>query len=801
MACQGPVSRSNGQELRRLRQQAAQCQEFKEMSEQANSELVRVEGEVHRLKEQLARVSRQNKQLLLQLRQQRMSHRQELRLHATSKEDGKDVSLLTYLQDAPEHQDTQLQKDLATHSAEVRLCLRKAMRQVLLDHLTLEDPTVEALQSHVRELWASMHSLWRAELLEDIVEDIFHKVPSLCRGSPTSEADEPQWPEVAEQAEKQVLQMLERLSFVDISPGRESLRTRRAPAPPTSADTGSEDRDAAGETEMAPAKEVSPARSKRVSGEKPATPSFGSPWRRPSRSPSPTLRHAPSMPAVLIAGPVLKPARQRPQAVVVEVAPAPKRLSQGAVEIAQVVTKTYVKNVEVRGLLRDRQNSEPNSQDFGNTKPFGTVLSYLTFGVYECEIYKKSNELYIDFLSPGIWAKVHYPLNRLEVNLLDNDQVLIILEELLRDPGKGDLESQRRPGGLMLMRKSPKADEQFSQRLPLLLEENKEIYRKAQLSLILAQNFPDSRRTSRMKPTKETMVIGDGRDPGGVVANINGALISGVAVVMILIQKIQMTTMIPTYHGTSQEWGLMDVDFGDEDDDDARIHWIGRELPPEVYYQEDVFYGESDFTVDEVKELEEAYGVYESKLRTFAQARAMMKAKNKGGGSGGGGKGKGYYGGAPAYVVVTANEGPIPELFGDDVVLATTDDDSYRLYGVIDSGATETVGSLLALENIMETRRSLYGPEPVYIYGETNKSFRFGNGDQMKTDKNEGSQTPVIKTECAEKAKTGKNKKEKLPESEKYVGAREEGPDQRDPRCHGAPCFDQHEIMPFYPDP
>ena len=59
-----------------------------------------------------------------------------------------------------------------------------------------------------------------------------------------------------------------------------------------------------------------------------------------------------------------------------------QRLSQGAVEIAQVVEKTYVKNVEVRGLPRDRQNSEPNSQDFGNTKPYGTVLSYLTFGVY-----------------------------------------------------------------------------------------------------------------------------------------------------------------------------------------------------------------------------------------------------------------------------------------------------------------------------------------------------------------------------------------------------------------------------------
>ena len=31
-----------------------------------------------------------------------------------------------------------------------------------------------------------------------------------------------------------------------------------------------------------------------------------------------------------------------------------QRLSQGAVEIAQVVEKTYVKNVEVRGLPRDK---------------------------------------------------------------------------------------------------------------------------------------------------------------------------------------------------------------------------------------------------------------------------------------------------------------------------------------------------------------------------------------------------------------------------------------------------------------
>ncbi|CAJ1418885.1 unnamed protein product [Effrenium voratum] len=271
--------------------------------------------------------------------------------------------------------------------------------------------------------------------------------------------------------------------------------------------------------------------------------------------------------------------------------PEALQLKQCAVEIAQVVEKTYVKNVEVRGLPRDRQNSEPNSQDFGNTEPYGTVLSYLTFGVYGCEIFKKSNELYLakdvyvtwngdpttwgdylrkvrlqhdktpkrllrkksgtKYLLRFLLARVHYPLNRLEVNLLDNDQVLIILEELLRDPGKGDLESQRRPGDRMPMRKSQKADEQFSQRLPLLLEETKEICRKAQLSLILALNFPDSRRTSRRKPTKETMVIGDGRDPGGVVANINGALISGVAVVMILIQKIQTTTMIPTYHGTS----------------------------------------------------------------------------------------------------------------------------------------------------------------------------------------------------------------------------------------------------------
>ncbi|CAE7036395.1 TY1B-A [Symbiodinium sp. CCMP2592] len=51
-------------------------------------------------------------------------------------------------------------------------------------------------------------------------------------------------------------------------------------------------------------------------------------------------------------------------------------------------------------------------------------------------------------------------------------------------------------------------------------------------------------------------------------------------------------------------------------------------------------------------------------------------------------------------------------------------------FAVIDSGATETVGSLDAIEAVVAMRRQRYGMESVRVYPEARRSFRFGNAQQ-----------------------------------------------------------------------
>lgn len=328
-------------ELRKLRQQAAQCQEFKEMSDQANHELVRIEGEVHELREQVSHLSRQNKQLLLQLRQQRLQHQQELRLCRNAAEaSGEDVNLLTYLKEAPEQNDSQLEKDIESHSGDVRVCLQKALRHVLLEQfgqpLDFEDRTMiatplDGVRTHVRQLWATLRCLWRSDsLLEDIVEEFFHSFTT--RSTP----EEPEWPEVADNAEKQALQMIERLSRDASSPSCDMrIKPYHVPEPPSAGSDASRlgmSTTGRGITAEAALSE-SPARNARrprqsqlagdaalnaVSAERlPTNPSYSSPLRlaRTSRSPSPndtrTRGVAPNMPAVLMAGPVLSRANGR----------------------------------------------------------------------------------------------------------------------------------------------------------------------------------------------------------------------------------------------------------------------------------------------------------------------------------------------------------------------------------------------------------------------------------------------------------------------------------------------------------
>lgn len=308
------------------------------MSDRANSELVRMEAEVQRLQEQVSRLSRQNKQLLLQLRQQRFQHQQELRLCRDGAEErGEDVNLLTYLKEAPEQNDGQLQKDLQSHSADVRTCLKKVLRHALLEQFgqpfdleeraTIATP-MDGLSIHVRQLWSMLHGLWRSDTLET-VEDFFE---GRCT------AEDVEWPEVAENAEKQALQMLERLSSATSSSPSCDSRAKPYHVPePRSA--GSDDREGNSSAALAPLQEVSesPITQKRrrsrqgseqhAAGDRlPSTPSFGSPWRHMTRSPSPSepqrtaVQRAPNMPAVLMAGPVLsRAARPRTPAP----APAP----------------------------------------------------------------------------------------------------------------------------------------------------------------------------------------------------------------------------------------------------------------------------------------------------------------------------------------------------------------------------------------------------------------------------------------------------------------------------------------------
>ena len=54
--------------------------------------------------------------------------------------------------------------------------------------------------------------------------------------------------------------------------------------------------------------------------------------------------------------------------------------------------------------------------------------------------------------------------------------------------------------------------------------------------------------------------------------------------------------------------------------------------------------------------------------------------------------------------------------------------DEARGMGVIDCGATETIGSLQALQDVFEERVKIHGPQKLAVHPEIRTNFRFGNG-------------------------------------------------------------------------
>ena len=290
------------------------------------------------------------------------------------------------------------------------------------------------------------------------------------------------------------------------------------------------------------------------------------------------------------------------------------------------------------------------------------------------------------------------------------------------------------------------------------------------------------------------------------------------------------------------QWGLVVSGIEEMAEDAAEVHWVGSQLPSDVYepsaaasnqetYDDDEIYWnlesdgwhgymldnfgywmktdgygtfwssedpQAELTPEEAKELDEAYMAYENKARTFLQSRQLQKAKGtsrgfyplgmmkggkKGKGKGKSKKGKGFGTFSPSstsqakplfaaqgeHSTSTTSSGCficgdkghgfracpkrgshsqfgkggkkgtfwVEALHASDLdfigMVQLADEIIYDTsgYGVLDLGATETVGSLEALETLMAKRANLHGNQEdveVYTGASSQKPFRFGNG-------------------------------------------------------------------------
>ncbi|CAJ1460173.1 unnamed protein product [Effrenium voratum] len=84
--------------------------------------------------------------------------------------------------------------------------------------------------------------------------------------------------------------------------------------------------------------------------------------------------------------------------------------------------------------------------------------------------------------------------------------------------------------------------------------------------------------------------------------------------------------------------------------------------------------------------------------------------------------------------IYMTNIGPDGYDYGADSPRVESVDPAYSLqtafpgHAVLDSGATETVGSLEAIQELMALRQAKFGPEHFEVLSTNGKSFRFGNG-------------------------------------------------------------------------
>ncbi|CAE8617366.1 unnamed protein product [Polarella glacialis] len=189
-------------------------------------------GEVTSLQGQLAHSQQQQQEQLQQqqqvLQQEQQKQQQQPQLQQELKQqlsalqqpsqDVRKVSGEVYLGRLPE---------AARYTQEILFCIRSILRRVLLNNLQRQGPVsnpiqmVEALRTHISQLWSAVHCLWNARpLVEDAVQEL-HRIPGAvdilaanARSAPNSARDAaPPWQEaVLGPCESEVKQLLDRLA-------------------------------------------------------------------------------------------------------------------------------------------------------------------------------------------------------------------------------------------------------------------------------------------------------------------------------------------------------------------------------------------------------------------------------------------------------------------------------------------------------------------------------------------------------------------------------------------------------------
>ncbi|CAK9043452.1 unnamed protein product [Durusdinium trenchii] len=271
------------------------------------------------------------------------------------------------------------------------------------------------------------------------------------------------------------------------------------------------------------------------------------------------------------------------------------------------------------------------------------------------------------------------------------------------------------------------------------------------------------------------------------------------------------------------EWGLLNEPDMDEVEE-ASIYWVGDRLPPEVYpsweepatawtswspdgqeltwtWQEDDFYAQdmagafwswteykewldaedmAHSNPDDSENIFAVYAAFQEKMRSFRDSRKLNYAKQHS---------------------LDDNETTVLTADGEDTAssLAAVAVE-YPGHAVIDLGATESLTSLDALQEIMNLRLIKFGEEELPVLSTLRfmamaTQGRIPTKEELESAPSTGTPASRSTTSTTSSKPQRKSRKDRTPTPEKYDLTRTTGPPADDPRSQGYPCFGNHVPM------